>query len=339
MLINWQALKKHKKETPLLIVDLIVLFLIILNLCWLLIDSLMMNTGFGILFAKYFPNIYHGYKSNYHPELPVYDALFTVFLLCELALRWALAVYKKTYHRWFFYPFIHWYDVIACLPSLQFLRLFRFVSVVYRMHQLEILVLGKRIIQTFQKYYGIVIEEISDRIVLNVLDGVQKELQANNPVAKKLRETVLVPQKEVITHWLANRISALTDTSYHQHEIELENYLHKVTYEAIHHNKEWLSIKKRLPFVGGLIESELNSIVGSLVNSIAAHILHDLSQPNNAALHDLADAAFETFTLSDAEMDKAIEQIVIEAIDIIKAQVAVQQWKLDELKEKNENLA
>mgnify|MGYP003435580605 FL=1 len=75
------------------------------------------------------------------------------------------------------------------------------------------------------------------------------------------------------------------------------------------------------------------------MNSIAAHILHDLSQPNNAALHDLADAAFETFTLSDAEMDKAIEQIVIEAIDIIKAQVAVQQWKLDELKEKNENLA
>ena len=38
-------------------------------------------------------------------------------------------------------------------------------------------------------------------------------------------------------------------------------------------------------------------------------------------------------------MDKAIEQIVIEAIEIIKAQVAVQQWKLDELKEKNENLA
>jgi len=37
--------------------------------------------------------------------------------------------------------------------------------------------------------------------------------------------------------------------------------------------------------------------------------------------------------------DKAIEQIAIEAIDIIKAQVAVQQWKLDELKEKNENLA
>ena len=91
--------------------------------------------------------------------------------------------------------------------------------------------------------------------------------------------------------------------------------------------------------MGGLIESELNSIVGSLVNSIAAKVLSDLSQPDNAALHDLADAAFETFTLSDAHLDKAMEQIAIEAIDIIKAQVAIQQWKVDELNEKAENLS
>ena len=338
MLINWQALKKHKAETPLLVVDLFVLFFIVVNMSWLLFDTLMMNTGFGILIAKYYPHFHTGYKTQYHPNLPLYDSLFTVFLLIELALRWIYAIYKKTYHRWFFYPFIHWYDVIACLPNLQFLRLFRFVSVVYRMQKLGILIIGQSITKTAQKYYGIVIEEISDRIVLNVLDGVQKELQANNPVSKQLRETVLIPQKDIITHWLANRISALTDISYHQHEQELETYLHKITQSAIRENKDWLSIKKRLPFVGGLIEGELNSIVGSLINSIAANVLHDLSQPNNAALHDLADAAFETFTLSDADMDKAIEQIIIEAIDIIKAQVAVQQWKLDELKENSENL-
>ncbi len=338
MLINWQALKKHKAETPLLVVDLFVLFFILLDLCWLLFDTVMMNTGFGILIAKYYPHFHLAYKTQYHPDLPLYDSLFTVFLLMELALRWSLAVYKKTYHRWFFYPFIHWYDVIACLPNLQFLRLFRLVSVAYRMQKSGILIIGQSITKAAQKYYGIVIEEISDRIVLNVLEGVQKELKANNPVSKQLRETVLTPQKDVITHWLANRISALTNVSYHQHENELELYLHKITQFAIRENKEWLSIKKRLPFVGGLIEDELNGIVGSLINSIVANVLHDLSQPNNAALHDLADAAFETFTLSDADMDKAIEQIIIEAIDIIKAQVAVQQWKLDEQQEKTENL-
>ena len=48
MLINWQALKKHKQETPLLVVDVVVLFLISLNLLWLLIDAIVMRTGFGI---------------------------------------------------------------------------------------------------------------------------------------------------------------------------------------------------------------------------------------------------------------------------------------------------
>ena len=81
MLINWQALKKHKKETPLLIVDLIVLFLIVLNLSWLLIDSILMNTGFGILFAKYFPHLFHGYKTNYHQN-SLFMMLYLPFFYC-----------------------------------------------------------------------------------------------------------------------------------------------------------------------------------------------------------------------------------------------------------------
>jgi hypothetical protein len=336
MFINWSALKKHKAETPLLVVDLFVLFLISLNLLVLLVDSIVMNTGVGVLLAKHYPADYLAYKNDWHKDLPLYDTLFTVFLLTELGLRWSFSVYKKTYHRWFFYPFIHWYDVLASLPGLQFLRLLRLITVSYRMHQLGILDLGQTVIKTTQKYYAIIIEEVSDRIVLNVLDGVQKELRANNPVATQLRENVLIPHKEVITHWLANRISALTDISYQKHEKELEVYLHKITSDAIRTNPEWRSIKKRLPFVGAMIESELNSIVGSLVNRIAATVLHDLSQPDNAALHDLADAAFETFTLSDAHMDKAMEQIAIEAIEIIKAQVAIQQWKVDELNENHE---
>ncbi|MBH1969780.1 hypothetical protein FK216_01050 [Moraxellaceae bacterium AER2_44_116] len=339
MFINWSALKKHKAETPLLVVDLCVLFLISLNLLVLLVDSIVMNTGVGVLLAKHYPTDYLAYKNDWHKDLPLYDSLFTVFLLTELGLRWLFAIYKKTYHRWFFYPFIHWYDVIASLPGLQFLRLLRLITVTYRMHQLGILELGQTFTKTAQKYYAIIIEEVSDRIVLNVLDGVQKELSVNNPVAAKMRETVLVPHKEVITHWLANRISALTAVSYQKHEKELEAYLHQITANAIHDNQEWRNIKKRLPFVGGLIESELNSIVGGLVNSIAAKVLDDLSQPDNSALHDLADAAFETFTLSDAHLDKAMEQIVIEAIDIVKAQVAIQQWKVDELNEKAENLS
>lgn len=338
MLIDWQALKKHKKETPLLLIDIFVLWLIILDLLWLLLDTLIINTGFGILLHKLSPATYTAYKNDWHPELPIYDSIFTVFLLTELMMRWGLAVHQKTYHRWFFYPFIHWYDVLAALPGLQFLRLLRLISVFYRLNKLGILIVGKSLIKTAQKYYNIIIEEISDRIVLNVLDGVQKELRANNPVTSQLRETVLTPQKEVISRWLASRISSLAAHSYRQHEVELELYLRDTIQHAIQENPEWSGIKKRLPFVGNMIEDELNTIVSTLANSIVAKVLHDLGQPGNAALQDIAEAAFDTFTMTDMEMDRAIEQIMIDAIDIIKAQVAIQQWKVEEMKEQQADM-
>lgn len=333
MVINWQALQAHKKAMPLLVVDLFILVLISLNLLWLLTDTLIMNTGVGILLNQQAPHIITAYHQHWHPHLKLYDTLFTLFLLTELALRWGLAIYQKTYHRWFFYPFVHWYDVLACLPSLQFLRLLRLVSVFYRLHKLGILLIGRSLIRISQKYYAILLEEISDRIVLNVLDGIQKELQTNNPVASELREKVLVPQKPIITKWLANRISHLVDISYKKHEVELALYLKQLTYKTISHNSEWQQLKRRLPFVGSLIEQELNAVVSSLVNDMVQTILKDLSKSNNAALEDLANAAFDTFTLSDAELDIAIEKIAIDAIDIIKQQVAVQQWKLDEEKD------
>ena len=96
MFINWSALKKHKAETPLLVVDLCVLFLISVNLLVLLVDSIVMNTGVGVLLAKHYPTDYLAYKNNWHKDLPLYDSLFTVFLLTELGLRWLFAI-KKTY--------------------------------------------------------------------------------------------------------------------------------------------------------------------------------------------------------------------------------------------------
>lgn len=333
LLINWTALKQHKTETPLLLLDLVVIFLISLNLLWLLTDVVVIETGFGILLAQYSPQFTDAYKTDWHPHLRLSDALFTLFLLSELGLRWLWAIYKKTYHRWFFYPFIHWYDVLACLPNLQFLRLLRLISVFYRLHKFGIIVIGTRIIKIAQKYYAIVLEEISDRIVINVLDGVQKELANNNPVATELRETVLIPQKEVITQWLSNRISHLVTISHQKHEKELAVYIEGLTQKSIHHNQEWNNIKKRIPIVGNMIEAELNSMVSSLITDIVQNILKDLSVADNAALHDIANAAFDTFTTSDEQLNIAIEQIVVDAIEIIKRQVAVQQWKLDELKE------
>lgn len=42
------------------------------------------------------------------------------FLIIELLVRWAIAIINKHHKRWFFFPFIHWYEILAIIPQLRF---------------------------------------------------------------------------------------------------------------------------------------------------------------------------------------------------------------------------
>ncbi len=89
-------------------------------------------------------------------------------------IRWAVAIARGTYHRWFFYPFVHWYDLLGCIPvgSFRWLRILRVVSLMFRLQKMGVVdfrdtYIGRSVI----KYYRILVEEVSDRVVINVLEG------------------------------------------------------------------------------------------------------------------------------------------------------------------------
>ncbi|MFI4919799.1 MAG: hypothetical protein ACHP65_09615, partial [Legionellales bacterium] len=103
----------------------------------------------------------------------------TGFLVIELLVRWILAIIKRSYFRWFFFPFIHWYEVLGCLPILRPLRLFRTFIIAYRLYLLGYSILPSNWIIKGRFYYDLVLEELSDRIVLRVLDGISSELKQN----------------------------------------------------------------------------------------------------------------------------------------------------------------
>ncbi len=115
MKIHWQVLK-GKEEAPWLVLDLLLLFLISLNLSWLLLDAILLNSGSGVMLARAFPDFIQHYREHWHTRLQIYDSFFTFFLIGELLLRWLHAIWRKTYYRWFFYPFVRWYDVLGCIP-------------------------------------------------------------------------------------------------------------------------------------------------------------------------------------------------------------------------------
>ena len=52
-----------------------------------------------------------------------------------------MAIRKQTYPRWYFYPFLHWYDLLGCIPigSFRMLRLLRLISLTIRLQKMGII--------------------------------------------------------------------------------------------------------------------------------------------------------------------------------------------------------
>lgn len=249
MKIRWRALR-GQPDAPFLALDLLVMLLITGNLLWLLLDAILLNSGSGLLLARHYPDLLTHYREKLHPDLLVYDTYFTFFLLAELSLRWGVAIYRKTYHRWFFYPFVHWYDVLGCIPLPPFraLRLLRLVSIVYRLQKLGVIDLSQGgPFPIVYKYYQMLLEELSDRIVINVLEGVQREVSAGGPFRQRLTDEVLLPRRDVIVPWLADLLTATSAQAYDEHRERLATYLQERTRVAIASNPDLARITHRVP--------------------------------------------------------------------------------------------
>lgn len=332
MKIRWRALK-GQPDVPFLVLDLLLLLLITGNLLWLLLDAIIMGTGTGMLMARQWPDMMRHYREVLHPDLLLYDSFFTFFLITELLFRWGVAIYRKTYHRWFFYPFAHWYDVLGSipLPAFRILRLLRLISIIFRLQKLGVIDLSQSgPFPLVLKYYQILLEELSDRIVINVLEGVQREVEAGGPFRQRLTEEVLRPRRDVIVPWLAGLLTETSAQAYGEHRERLARYLQTRTHEAIATNPDLARFTHRVPVLGTTLERELQNIVAGLLVQITDDLLNDLGQQGNEAVEDIAGGLFDTLTRNHPDMGDAVSGILMDSLELIKAQVAVQHWKARE---------
>lgn len=331
MKIHFRALKGHP-EAPFLALDIVVLLLITGNLLWLLLDAILLNTGIGVLIGRYFPTVLATYETRWHENLLIADSIFTLFLIAELLLRWGVAIYRKTYYRWFFYPFVHWYDVLGCIPLPPFraLRLLRLISIGYRLQKLGVVDFSQSSLVTVPyRYYRMIIEELSDRIVINVLEGVQREVRGGSYVSHRLADEVLRPHRDRIVPWLASLLSETGAYAHQRHREQLRGYLDGTVRHAIAVNPDIQKLRRRLLFAGPALEDELQRIVSGLLTQMIDDLLHDLGQPDNTALTDVAGGLFDTLTRPrETGDDDTLRQILLDALELVKKQVEVQQWKL-----------
>ncbi|MBP54120.1 hypothetical protein [Marinobacter sp.] len=313
------------------IIDFLMLGLLIINLAFIIFDSIYNFTGVQNLLAENAPVI----KELYHPiheNFLFYDLIFVSIFLTEFVVRWGYAIKAKVYDRWYFYPFIHWYDIIGCIPvgSFRFLRILRVISIIYRLHQYKVIdVTQTRAFQFFNFYYEAFMEELSDRIVIKVLTGAQDEIRRGSPLFERIQNDILYPRREMLSDWVSQRVAEAAREGYIPNRGALRSYLETRVDNALKQNLE-LSRLKYLPVVGPTIQETLEEAVGDIVANVIHQILEDLaSASNHAFIEDIVNVFLPSPESEDGsdEHNEALINLIVEVLDAVKSQVRVKHWR------------
>lgn len=313
------------------IVDFVMLALLIVNLIWIIFDWIFaadfiqesIKNNIEWLYTSYLP---------IHKNFVLYDMAFIGVFLTEFMVRWGRAIYHQTYSRWYFYPFIHWYDLIGCIPvagarALRFLRVF---SILYRLHKYEIIDLtNNRVFKFIQFYYDVLLEELSDRIVVKVLSGTQEELKHGSPLVHKIQHDILLPRQDLLASWLSERIAATSRHGYLPNKEKLRRYLGDIVDESMAKNAELRKIRK-VPMIGDTVTEALESAVGDIVTEVIHQLLEDLaSSENHAFIDEITQVLLKQDNeneLSNSLQDEMLD-VAVEVLELMKKQVKVKRWQ------------
>jgi hypothetical protein len=317
---------KSSHEGPWLIVDLVMLGLLIINLTWLLFDGLFATQAFKSILASMSTDIVSAY-APIHENFVLYDLGFIVVFLTEFCVRWAAALVRRTYIRWYFFPFIHWYDLLGCIP-LGGARIFRFLrvfSIFYRLQKYGIIDLRNTAVYRFiMFYYDVFVEELSDRIVVKVLSDVQKDLAAGSPLIEDISQQVIASRLPILTQWLSSVIAHIGESIEHnEHGESVRNHVQKSVGKAVRSNSQ-VSTLKLVPVLGRTIENTLEQSVTDIVTQSIINLLKDITPEK---IDDFVEHGLGRFSSEDHMLDQEMILIVNECLELVIRHVSQQRWK------------
>ncbi len=324
-----------KKNIIFIIVDVIMMLLLFMNMTLIIFDWLFNVVFINQRLQELLPAFYHWYYLHIHLNFFQIDLVFVLVFLTEFMISWSVNIYHKTYYRWFFYPFIHWYDLLGCIPvdTFRFVRLFRVFSILYRLHNLEVIDLSKTYVyQKIRKYYDILVEEVSDRVVVQIIDGIQTEVSHGGPMVRKIVHEVLRPQQDLISEWVSHRLRYVAQYNYDKQKENIREYVENIISVAINKNSEANAIKQ-IPWMGKVITDTIKHAVSDMLINVIDQSMQDLASDKNKSLvNEITNITFDSIEVS--EENQQLQDMVIDTtlrvLEIIKDQVKVQQWKLQD---------
>lgn len=313
-------------------IDIIMIILILLNLVWMGFDLAFTTKFFRGLIFSISEDFHNFYYNIVHPDFLFYDLFFVAIFLSEFILRWGYAIYHKKFENWYIFPFYFWYDLIGCIPlqAFRFLRLIRIVSLIIRLQKKGVIDVRETWwYKASLKYYYIFVEEVSDRVTVNVISGAQDEIKAGNPIVEQIIKEVIYPKKDIIAQWAAERVRYASSQVYVDKRDDIRAYVALAVKEAVANNKEIADLEK-IPVLGRQIAKTLESSIGDITSNVIEKTLVDMAQEDSTALlSEVIEVSLRTILhpSEEAKFEEAVTEMTVDSLELVKDQVKIKRWK------------
>ncbi len=314
-------------------IDIFMLVLIIFDLLWLTFDAL-----FGVQYlrsglSQVAPDFTFFYGNVIHPNFLFFDSFVVLVFVFEFVFRWAFAIWRRQHSYWFFYPIVHWYDVLGCLPmgSFRILRLFRVFVLLLRLHKWGVIDIRNFAIVRFAiKYYNIAVEEVADRVAVRILEETKSELKRGRHLVDEIIDVVIRPRKEELINFATEQVQLSIKTQYLEQRKEIKQYLNQIVRTAVANNKEVANLEK-IPVLGQYLKDSLRLAVADITFTVLDTIIQDVSHNPQATLpRTVVQGLFDIILAERQPMRPSLAaEIVNHAIDTIIERVDIKQWKIE----------
>lgn len=324
--------RRSKTERALLAWDLAMIGLVSINLLLILIDMLY-SIGFveNALQAG-LPGLSAWYDRTIHAHFFSIDLVFVGLFVADVLAGWALAVVQQRYLRWYFYPFAHWYDVLGCIPvaGLRLLRVLRVISIIMRLQRLGVIEIRDWwLYRQAMVYYDVIVEEISDRVVIKVLGGVQDEMRSGGQtLSRRVVHDVIAPRRAQLTAAVSSQAENAIAAAYGDNREQIQAYIANVVNRAVDQNPALKNLE-RVPMLGRFVSEALDLAIQDTVNNVLDEAVAGLtSRDFDALVGNIVDSVIERLLAENVgEATPEIQDAMIEVLELVKDQVAVKRWR------------
>ncbi|MFP4138650.1 MAG: ion transporter [Halomonas sp.] len=309
--------------------DLLVIALVVANLALLLFDSLFLLAPLNAAFEAAAPGLHGAYERHIHAHFLAIDLAFVAVFVLDVLLGWAVAIAERRYHRWFFYPFVHWYDVLGCIPvgGFRLLRILRVISLLHRLQRMGLIDVRRwYLFGALAKYYDILLEELTDRIAIRLLDNVQAEIRASDSLSRGVVEQVVRPRQQALIHEISQRLEAMAGSATTHNREDILRYVRGLVGRTLVQSPEVRRLE-RLP-LGGQLTRGLEASLSDLACRLVDEALAGLRSPEFTMLVEhLAESGFDAWLHTDPHTEQVTEQVLLDMLELLKEQIAVKGWQ------------